>query len=333
MQDVVIHIGLPKTATTFIQRLMSDKANYLGLEGYNAHYTIKLLYIYSDYSKGKSIREGVKRWSSSLTDFVQKNKLEGPVVISSEFFFAGELNGVPEFPLVENVRSDGSLLISKFLRTLSETLKYDFSIKVLLTIRNQPEWLASKYAQASPKIFGASQKDFENRMECFGKLSNKFWCNWGGVVKDLDEELGEKNVIVLCMEDIGENEFWRDLSFLFMGSEDQLKPVSKMTGNPIAVNKKRKSTTEWNLGQFQFGAHLAKKYQIVPGSHLHRFVVKLGNLLTRFGLGTDAGRDEMIYLSATAKYSCNNGCIEGNAWLEKRLNKDLSRLGYPKAIQ
>jgi len=41
----------------------------------------------------------------------------------------------------------------------------------------------------------------------------------------------------------------------------------------------------------------------------------------------------MIYLSATAKYSCNNGCIEGNAWLEKRLNKDLSRLGYPKAIQ
>ena len=325
MQDIVVHIGLPKTATTFIQRFMSDKVSYLGLEGSNAHYTTTLLDLFSVYSKGKNVRSGVRCWSASLTEFVQKNKQEGPVIISSEFFFAGEFNGVPEFPLIENVQPDGSPRISKFLRMLSETLKDDFTIKVLLTIRNQPEWLASKYAQASPKIFGASQKDFENRMECFSKLPNNFWCNWGGVVKNLDEELGEKNVAVLCMEDIQKHEFWRDLSLLFTGSENQLKPASKMT----VVNNKRKSTTEWSLGKFQFGAHLAKKHQMVPGSYFHRFVVELGNFLSRLSLMMSADRDEVIYLSVIAKYSCNSCCAEGNLWLGKRLNKDLSILGYP----
>jgi len=330
MRDLVIHIGLPKTATTFVQRLMAEKANYIGLESKNSSYTRELVKLFRDYSKGKDVDNAITIWSSYLVDFLEENNIQSPIVISSEFFFASEFNNVPEFPLVEDGSSYGEPMIAKFIKKLSEILNYKFSLKILLTIRNQSEWLASKYAQASPKIYGASQEDFERRIVLFSKLSNRFWCDWGGLVKILDQQVGENNVFILCMEDIDKGEFWEKLSLLFMGSARELEPESYLVSDRKHVNNKRKNSVEWHLGKFQFGAFLAKKYRIAPTSYIHRVVVNSGNALMKLGFGRDSGRDEVINLSSIIVHSCNNNCNQGNVWLEQRLDKDLSSLGYPK---
>lgn len=183
MIDLIIHVGLPKTATTLVQKLMSEFPNYVGLESAQEGYTLELLDIYASYSLGKDVQEKLINWSSSMIDYVSSNNIVSPLVVSSEFFFAGEFTGAPEFPLIEEGESGGNLRIAEFLGFISCFLKSKFSVNVLLTIRNQPEWLASKYAQAAPKIYGASQEDFDSRIERYSKLDNKLWCDWGGWLK------------------------------------------------------------------------------------------------------------------------------------------------------
>lgn len=329
MIDLVIHVGLPKTATTLIQKVMSGHPNYLGLESDRAIYTKQLFDIYGRYSRGLDVKNEIKTWGARVSDYKEDNNVNKPIVISSEFFFAGEFSGVSEFPLIEKVGDTERLIIADFLGLISHCLNGDFSVKMLLTIRNQPEWIASKYAQASAKIYGASQGDFENRLVRFSALKNSLWCDWGGVVKRFDKELGREKVNVLCIEEMDNGEFWKELSILFLGRDEEIDPRKNSTKELQAVNKKRKTSTEWSCQDFQFGAFVAKKYRVEPGTKMHRLLVRAGNSLSRVGLVVDSSREESIHLSKAARCSVEDCCAAGNLWLESRLGKRLRGLGYP----
>ena len=149
MKKISIHIGLPKTATTYIQKTLSSQNSYLGF---------------------------------------------------------------PEFPFVSPSSSQDRLIIAEFLKFMSEVLSKEVMIGAVLTIRNQPEWLASKYAQASPCLFNAGQSDFEKRIKYFASSGNDLWCNWGRIVSEIDAAIGKNNVLVVCMEDIDKDFFWNDIS-------------------------------------------------------------------------------------------------------------------------
>jgi hypothetical protein len=329
MIDIVIHVGLPKTATTLIQKKMSEFPNYVGLESAEADYTLELLNIYANYSFGMDVEEELKGWAGRISNYALINNIVAPLVVSSEFFFAGEFTGAPEFPLIDEDKSSGSLKLVHFIEFIAHSLRDKFKIRVLLTIRNQLEWLASKYAQAAPKIYNASQVDFERRIDRYSKLDNKFWCDWGGAVQSFDEAIGRDNVTVLCMEDMGKEDFWESLSLIFTGTTYSIKPGKSSTNALASVNKKRRSLTEWSCGAFEFGSCLAKKYRAPPGSLKHRLIVRSGNILSRIGLVSDSRREDHIFLSTKIKSQVGSYCARNNLWLEKRLNKDLREIGYP----
>lgn len=308
---------------------MSDFPNYIGVESAKADYTLELLNIYANYSCGKNVVDELKGWEARVSAYVSNNNIVDPLIVSSEFFFAGEFTGAPEFPLIEGYGCDGSFKLAQFIELVSQILNSKLKMKVLLTIRNQPEWLASKYAQAAPKIYNASQVDFEARIDRYLEFDDKLWCDWGGVVQKFDEAIGRNNVTVLCMEDVGEDDFWKSLSLIFFGTTDRIKPHKSSTNELVPVNKKRKSSNEWSLGAFEFGAHLAKRYRVPPGSRKHRLLVRFGNVFSRIGLVFDSKREEHIFLSRKMKLKLGGYCASNNLWLEERLNKNLREIGYP----
>lgn len=152
------------------------------------------------------------------------------------------------------------------------------------------------------------------------------------MVKIFDEELGKNNVYVLCMEDMGKDEFWESLSFLFTGSMNGVRPYRTSANELASINRKRKNSTEWGCGAFEFGSYLSKKYRVLPGSRKHRFIVRFGNALSRIGLVLDSKRKDNIFLSSTTKSSIGGYCGSGNLWLENRLNKNLREIGYPVSV-
>ena len=280
------------------------------------------------YSKGESVEKDLVEWWGQVNDYVDSYGASFPVVFSSEYFFSGDINGFPEFPFVSPSSSQDRLIIAEFLKFMSEVLSKEVMIGAVLTIRNQPEWLASKYAQASPCLFNAGQSDFEKRIKYFASSGNDLWCNWGRIVSEIDAAIGKNNVLVVCMEDIDKDFFWNDISDFCFGSSASLK----LDAMPASVNAKKVSNTEWGLRRFRPGSYLASRMCLIPGSFLYRLSRRFDNFLVKGGFIKKSKRQHVISLSKSVIDNCASSCGEGNSWLACRLEKKLEDLGYPMKV-
>jgi len=290
MRQLVIHVGLPKTATTSLQKALSKNSNYLGAEGDYAIYTEELLSIFSDFSRGREITKSLISWWGGVKDYIDGKGFSSAVVLSSEYFFSGEINKFQEFPFLRKSHSLGKPCLVEFIGFLSSLLRGEVVVKVFLTIRNQALWLASKYAQASPRIYNASQSDFEMRVKKFSHLASKQWCDWSCIVKEFDSVLGEENFLVLCMEDIGEDCFWSNFyDFCLMRQDEYAIPFISNS-----INVKRVSDNKWALRRFRPGAFFCSFWGLFPGSLPYRIAIKLDNFLVKLRLLNPGFREETI---------------------------------------
>ncbi len=325
MKKISIHIGLPKTATTYIQKTLSLHNSYFGLESDKEIFSENLFRIFVKYSRGESVESHLVYWWHQINDYVDKSYAEFPLVFSSEYFFSGHINGFPEFPFAPSTSCDERLMIADFLNLMSKVLSPHVSIGVVLTLRNQPEWLASKYAQATPCILNASQTDFEKRVKYFASLPNKLWCNWGSIVDQIDRAIGKENVLVVCMEDINKDHFWNDISTFCFGLDTSLK----FDALSESVNAKKVSDTEWGLRRFRPGSYFASCMSFIPGTLLYESSRRFDNLLVKSRIIKKSKRRGVISLSQSVISNCLLTCGEGNTWLSHRLEKDLADIGYP----
>mgnify|MGYP000002187039 CR=1 FL=1 len=78
-------------------------------------------------------------------------------------------------------------------------------LRILLIVRRQGEWIASKYAQRSDRILHASQSHFEERIEYYIDPARGFYAD--GIVLDyallrdlLAQAIGDENVLMLPYE-------------------------------------------------------------------------------------------------------------------------------------
>ena len=205
MSDLVLHIGFPKTGTTSLQNnIFSKNENYLGICPDKKLDKADLLYdIFVDYSKGKNVSNEIKKWERDVKDIIWSNCVgDAPALVSSEFFFDGNVNRVIEFPLVLKSLGQQPSFID-FVDFINKKIWLNGAVKVIITIRDEIDWIGSKYAEASANIFMCSQKKFEKSIKKYCSLEDDSWINWHKTwVRPLERVLGSRNVLVLSSQDL-----------------------------------------------------------------------------------------------------------------------------------
>lgn len=104
--------------------------------------------------------------------------------------------------------------VIQFLESAQHAIGQESQVKVILTLRNQASFLASLYAQSAPVMSNPSQRDFEKKVRRMIADNDPF-LDFYSLVEELQNILGESNLLVLFFEDGLETNIPRMLSFIY----------------------------------------------------------------------------------------------------------------------
>jgi hypothetical protein len=245
--ELRLHLGLPKTATTTLQRFFSENvAGYLGPEssqipqGFFGPYRAAFARQSPDWWQTKdSFR--LRRRLSVAARRVSATSREKKVTFSWEGAIAGDL-----FVADDIGNPEGSDLRSPQVSHLAALLGSVFPkmsrARILLTVRRQPEWLASLYAQRSRRIQGASQADFEDQVRKLLHLSRlPVPIDYERTITELEEVFPNCSITVLPLELIGTQDY-RDALACWLEADP---PPPEVFG--AKLNQRSWQDQTWNL--------------------------------------------------------------------------------------
>lgn len=331
--EIIFHIGLPKTGTTTIQEhLLSGRKGYLGKDrSRKSLLSIHQIQNFTKTAKESAVSspEDVHRNTEAFLENVlsQSNSIQEleKLILSDEALFG--------WPAVKKSSINRPMPFIYYIQNYLKPIWSTYGdIRVVVTLRNQSDFIASRYAQGSRKRRNASQKDFEShvsRILCSDDPSIK----WDILVEDLVEALGDDHVTVLLFEDITSESFWEKLLDAF--SVNDLGSNYFFNNKKPHENKRASKENVWRLeasGALRPSAVVQSSWpSMLPGKQLATNFSRsfLNPYLEPFLCRLfDNQRDEEIYLSSEIRARIREHYSESNQRLGKKLNRDLKEIGY-----
>ena len=200
-RKLVLHIGLPKTATTFLQHYImkpaiGDRFIHRKL-GDRARLICRCFreYAASDDTTCKSHLEMIR---AQLITYDTKTSNDKTIIVSDENISG---RGIQFW----HGRGPGPKQVSARLAALGQSLKDCFpTLRVIIGIRRQDQWLASRYAECSTDFDTFSQSDFSPRIETIAQLDPLGpvfdWLDYYKVYSLFSQALGRDNVFMCSVE-------------------------------------------------------------------------------------------------------------------------------------
>jgi hypothetical protein len=184
---LTLHIGLPKTATSFLQmRVFRSEKNLTYIHGRTRGPLERLLQVHQRMSKHR-FEERIKPQLLSLLP-------AGDVLVSDENI---------AMRVGEPWKNKGPTPAS-FGPRLGQLQTLVGTVRVILGVRRQDHWLASRYAESARLSDEYSQEDFERwaAMLCAGTPVKGAlnWLDFARAERSLRRCLGRENLLVLPME-------------------------------------------------------------------------------------------------------------------------------------
>ena len=210
--QLVIHLGLPKTATTTLQtHFFPQLPGYLGKFYPGASYSSPTLNeLQALWFQGTSINAR-SVWFASLEPWIEELVAsDDDILLWSEenlTQWRSPEGNAATWPVTDPpgaLARRGSHPIAGFLKHLRELLPQDIELKTMLTLRNQSDWTMSLAAQ-----LGVLNDRFVKRLI----RDDDAFLNYYAITKDLENLNGPENHLTLLYENGLNHNFQRMLRF------------------------------------------------------------------------------------------------------------------------
>ena len=328
---LTIHIGLPKTGTTTLQRQAFPLIEgYLGgtesLGGSNK-LPAGMLHL---YQSKRSLQDWgsidwadtARSWWASAQQWPQAELL---LSLEGLYRWPDPETGHP-WPLMGKGRESnssrmGTHPIVEFLDRLSGIFD-NCQIRVLVTLRNQADFLASLYAQLSYRMSTPNQRDFDHKVKELLARRDPF-LDWGGLTQGLSQVIGQQNLKVCFFED-GLPAMLRDMAEF----------VAPRFSQPLEVERFNQRATRdggWSVTTTPFASSRGFINQVWPPSRMPRsrrlLLRPVGGLLGRFAGQQNFDRNRII-LEPEIRSTIRETYRQSTDYLSEILERDLRELGY-----
>jgi len=324
--DFLLHIGLPKTASTYVQKEIwpfVSNTIYLGKKfdenqvhhGKTVEWCNELRYkILNSPPTTWMGREG--GWLlGKLKNVYEERSGVNNIVLSHEELFGRATNGI----FIDSTEPLDVERMVSHLYYMKEALPVEFNIRVLIVIRRQDTWLSSAYSQCSTNIDRANQKDFIDKTDKLIKkelYQKAAFLDYSFLLERLNESIGSDNVYTALFEE------------LKMNNEKFVKNLlAKIDGNL------RKNVTTDNKNTGSIGKN---EWRITPNSTLKKLYRMIAPKSIKSRVNNIRAKrkillgDESISLSEELSNKVLEKFRESNKKLEYRHGLEVSKYGYVK---
>jgi hypothetical protein len=325
--DLVLHVGLMKTGTTTLQKhVFPQVPGYVGrLPEYpfdNRDAGLGREYV--RFLEGGPV--DISRWRDEVLRAPWDADVSS-IVVSRETLTRWTNMGSWHVPMTGRLgdygrpsrRSPHPLL--NFLR--QEVIPaWDVGrVRIIVTLRNQTDMLASLYAQMSNRILSASQRDFEHQVNLI--LSTKdAYLDFAELIEGLQRTVEDDAVTVLLLEEMGTSVYREDLAIALGVEPDTL------TGLDVVMNRRGQQDV-WELRGFR-PEHLRQALigrEPFPGSP-RRWTSRAVIHPVHSTMTATRRREPMIHVTDSLRERVRAACSVSNARLAGIVRRELIELGY-----
>lgn len=219
-KNLVVHLGLPKTGTTSLQRYLFPKysahpgnramrnPNDVAVQSNHSSFTrlTKIYFQFSGYQpmSGNGWRDDLSRWVDELIW-----DESGLLVLSEEELSRWDRGSSGESPVdYEHPLPSGTHPITIFLSELRLLLPQDINLTTIVTLRNQADFLGSFAAQMGKERYFESARF--DRLVTHGDA----FLDFNQFVSDLENVSGAQNHLTLLFEDGLETNMSKIIGFI-----------------------------------------------------------------------------------------------------------------------
>ena len=244
--DLILHVGLSKTATTSLQNSVFPAiSGYLGrgdLLG-RSNRDGMLYKRFQEFCRGYPT--DLASWTETIVRPFGDHRPDR-ILASQENLTNWPCAGSYHFPVTWRLSDEvlpprrGKHPLARFLEEHVQPAWHGVgALKVLLSLRNQFDWLASRYAQDGNRNPRASQMDFARQVRRI-IASEDAYLDYAALIDALAEAVGRKNLAVVLFEEFSTSHYWDELE-RFLGAD------LRSTSFELPRHNRRSSGLEWTL--------------------------------------------------------------------------------------
>lgn len=324
---MTLHLGLPKTATTTLQRTFFPNIegihylgkDYLGKEGgdagpNSASMHERLASVFMQYLTGQEFEGELKDWVRDLAAMGYEEVLlsdeslsewRSPLSKKSSSWITGHDQSI-------DIPRTGEHPTTHFLRLLAERLPKDSTLQVILGIRNQTDYLASLSAESGVDFSGVVSRVL---------ASNDASLDFYAMYRDFSLVVGASNFLLLIFEDGLAQNTQKILAFL---NRDSFSG----RGHLEHLNARKAGEDAW-ISVPAAPAGLQNLLAILRISYANRRRMKnLGEKILPEFLIRRILRPRVVTVTQAERSQIQDRFRVSNQNLADALNKNLSGLGY-----
>lgn len=264
---IILHIGLPKTATTFLQkRIFTKIPNILFIDRFHGvpkslpgKFLSRHLRWWINKIAISLVQQGLKSKWGFLFPLLRALATKRIILISHEGLSIGRMD----------LWNNSGKSLEEFINQLRQFIAAvpGIEVKIIIGFRDPAHWFASRYAQSAGSLYSPGQTDFENRLGEVLSMNPEppslSWLNQKNVLGELRKITGEGKTFSYSLEELSGNPAMLLTNLVNFINPGAVSDPDAINDNfeLLKENAKRTGGLEWQLQRSDVKIHLTPEIE------------------------------------------------------------------------